>query len=347
MTWVPGESLLIKIWDSIASGVGAIARPSLIRRETIEKALGDAEALRINRLAEEAIRRELREVRAGRKQIGPRYILLPPPEAEKVVETTAVQKLATDFLQSVQAGCTPPETIEIECRLNLDQIALIALEEAAHEQADTVDEKPIDPDWFAQWRNRAQDISQEEMQRLWARVLKGEAKTGGSYSIHTMDFLSRMSRADAELIARLGTFVVAGRFILKKAKALETAGITTSERLFLNDLAILNSVEAIGGVNGTFPFDVETAAGKAALLGNHDKVLVCVAKPEHQGPLTFPTYVLSQVGRELISLASFASNDAYLKEVADACRAQCLSVLIGSAQRQADGNFTVTNMTPF
>ncbi|TFZ66499.1 DUF2806 domain-containing protein [Hymenobacter sp. UV11] len=62
------------------------------------------------------------------------------------------------------------------------------------------DAKPeeMDNDWLANFFDKCRLISNEEMQKLWAQVLAGEANSPGSFSHRTINFLSSMSQKDAE-----------------------------------------------------------------------------------------------------------------------------------------------------
>ncbi len=48
----------------------------------------------------------------------------------------------------------------------------------------------------------AQDVPQQNMQRLWASLLAGEVSKPNTYSLRMVDFLSRMSTDEADLIGR-------------------------------------------------------------------------------------------------------------------------------------------------
>ena len=67
-----------------------------------------------------------------------------------------------------------------------------------------------DPDWTARFFNGVQDVSSEEMQELWARLLSGEILNPGSVSIQTISILRNMSRQDAETFTSFVTCEVNG-----------------------------------------------------------------------------------------------------------------------------------------
>lgn len=75
---------------------------------------------------------------------------------------------------------------------------------AAAELGDkTVPDDEPDHDWTARLFEYGQDVSTEEMQVLWAKVLAGEVERPGSTSLHTLSVLRDLDRGTAELFVSL------------------------------------------------------------------------------------------------------------------------------------------------
>ena len=64
----------------------------------------------------------------------------------------------------------------------------------------------VEDDWLVNFFDKSRIVSDNEMQELWSRVLVGEANTPGTYSKRTVNFLSDLDKADAELFAKLCGF---------------------------------------------------------------------------------------------------------------------------------------------
>ncbi len=76
--------------------------------------------------------------------------------------------------------------------------------QAAQELGDReVQDHEIDHDWTARFFNDVQDVSSEEMQTLWAKVLAGEVERPGSTSIKTIGILKNLDKATAGLFRKL------------------------------------------------------------------------------------------------------------------------------------------------
>ena len=71
---------------------------------------------------------------------------------------------------------------------------------------DDADPASISSDWMANVFDKCRNVSDDDMQSLWARVLAGEANSPGSYSTRTVNFLSDFDKNDADLFTRLCGF---------------------------------------------------------------------------------------------------------------------------------------------
>ena len=64
----------------------------------------------------------------------------------------------------------------------------------------------IEEDWITSFFSKCRNISNREMQSLWARVLAGETNKPGSFSPRTLEFLPSLSKYDASVFTELCTF---------------------------------------------------------------------------------------------------------------------------------------------
>ena len=75
---------------------------------------------------------------------------------------------------------------------------------AASELGDAeVQDHEVDHDWTARFFNDVQDVSSEEMQKLWGKILAGEVKRPRSTSIKTLGVLKNLDKAVATLFGKL------------------------------------------------------------------------------------------------------------------------------------------------
>jgi hypothetical protein len=64
----------------------------------------------------------------------------------------------------------------------------------------------MDDDWVAHFFDKCRNVSNEEMQRLWAKVLAGEANKPGSFSRKTVNLIADLNTRDANLFTKLCCF---------------------------------------------------------------------------------------------------------------------------------------------
>ncbi|WP_152535164.1 DUF2806 domain-containing protein, partial [Candidatus Synechococcus spongiarum] len=78
---------------------------------------------------------------------------------------------------------------------------------AAEELGDTkVPDHDPDPDWAARFFDCTQDVSSEDLQKLWGRILAGEVKSPGQTSLRTLSILRDMTQQDAKNFFRSNAF---------------------------------------------------------------------------------------------------------------------------------------------
>lgn len=86
---------------------------------------------------------------------------------------------------------------------NIDSIASIA----ANGLSEVVSDVPVEPDWAARFFREAQDVSNEQMQQIWGKLLAGEVTKPGSFSTRTLAVVSNLSSDEATKFGNLCCFV--------------------------------------------------------------------------------------------------------------------------------------------
>ena len=168
-----------KLVDHVASGIGSVAgsmlAPWRAGKEARAKEIaaeGEARALLIQATA----------------QADARQLLLSPhnPVSGTLVISDRVRQRIRFQEQKRQA--------------NIESV----VKEAAKQLVDktVVDDEP-DHDWTARFFNSVQDVSSQDMQALWARVLSGEVERRGTTSVRTLEILRNLNQATATLFRKL------------------------------------------------------------------------------------------------------------------------------------------------
>ena len=79
---------------------------------------------------------------------------------------------------------------------------LLLTDEDLRDSSQPISEIPVDEDWAVKFFNIAQDVSNEEMQLLFAKILSGEIRNPGSFSARTVQALSLLDTTTANIFRK-------------------------------------------------------------------------------------------------------------------------------------------------
>jgi hypothetical protein len=310
----PGEKLVLKMWETIAEkGIGSALKPWHEKRLGLAK--NEVRKDEILMLAEaEKLAEDIRSGKVNLVEKRLEYKAEGKERIEPILNIEQLSKIVTDN--------NVAESIRKD--VNVSKAVIVAEKVLLDEQQPASDDK-VDDDWLHTWRENAGKISTSELQDLWGRILAGEVKNPGSYSIRTMEFLKGLSIDEAELISKLAKYVIAGSIVRDKDKFLEAEGIPFGVLLFLQEIGIVSGVEALG-LSIEFKTDVPDKYLKP-LISNNKALII-----EHDDPtkiLKLGIYQLTHIGKQILALASFTSNEEYLNSVGQDIAKQGYTVQFG------------------
>lgn len=128
---------------------------------------------------------------------------------------------------------------EIKKQVNIDNIIVKAREFI--KEKESVSDEPVDQDWVARFFNIAQDVSDDEMRNLWAKILSDEIEKPKSYSLRTLEAIKNLSKDEANLITRFCELGIGSDefvCILGNDEFLKKKGISFFDRIQLEELNI-------------------------------------------------------------------------------------------------------------
>lgn len=192
---------------------------------------------------------------------------------------------------------------------NLEDILDLASGEGEAEE--TVSDKPVDEDWITRFFSIAKDVNSEEMKIIWAKILAGEIKQPGSFSLRTMEMLRSISKREAEEFQRVAQFILLSRgvgYIPREDEMLKKYQVYYGTILDLDDCGLINSGSTIGFVRKKedTPF----------YAGNSERIIFVEVRKEIEGNITIPAYTLTRAGNELFSVLKPAGNAEFIQEYA-------------------------------
>ena len=190
---------LEKLLDYVASGVGAIAGPMIANWRASQE--GKA------RLTSAHFDAEVHRVETESNAHSLQIIAEAQAQARQSIDTTI--ESGRGVVEITREDIT--QLIEFQGRKRLANTRSV-VEDAADELGDKeVSNHEPDPDWTARFFNDIQDVSSEEMQSLWAKVLAGEVEKPGSTSVQTLSILKNLDQATARLFGKLCSICISLR----------------------------------------------------------------------------------------------------------------------------------------
>lgn len=311
----PGEKLVIRLWETVADkGVGNLFKPWQMRRE----GRASIELKRDELLAIAQAECDAELIRKG--EYLPSFVRAANAHSASISQSVGEAVIAESIRREV----------------NVTR-ALFHAEDSLSSEEQSPPEEKVDDDWLYRWRDSASAVSSEELQNLWGRVLAGEVKAPGSYSLRTLDFLKNLSQQEAESIAKLAQFVV-GNNIYKDDATLRTHDVSFKFLKEMQDLGVISGVESLG-VNVTWP-SLDSSKFIFSLTSN--SMVLVVRGDDPSNTFSMPVYPLTAIGRQVFSLGKFDSNIEYLKEVAEHIKKQGMSVSLSKFVRTSP-----TTIRPF
>ena len=137
-----------------------------------------------------------------------------------------------------------------------------------------------DFDWFVRFYEAVGNISNDQMQNIWARILAGEINKPNTYSLRTIEVLKNISQQEAELFRKIcSRCIVAGthRFLPHYDEYLGKSQITFSEILYLSELGLISSDSML-----VIKVPIDKAPG--IVMMNNDLLMVASSKSDNCKP---------------------------------------------------------------
>lgn len=157
-----------KLIEKVSSAIGVLFEPTRIRREA--KAKADARSIEVRNNIEMDML--LARAKIKTRELG--------------------QRALSRFVQE-----------EARAQQNMEDV----VEGATRYLKEEAKPEAMDDDWLTHFFGKSRQVSNKEMQDLWSRILAGEANRAGSFSKRTVDFVSTVSKSEADDFSRLCQFV--------------------------------------------------------------------------------------------------------------------------------------------
>ncbi len=287
-----------KLIDAVSGAIGKAYEPKHIRR------MADAKAYEIESIAD-AVRNNS-------------DVPIVYNAAEVTIDTSNFEEIAKRASSRLAYQ-------EITKQRNIEAVADNAYEEL--EKTTTVSSEPVSPDWMFRFFNSVENISNEEMQKIWGHILAGEIKSPNTYSYRTLEKLKNMTQQEAEhfqLVSSLALSTSGKRFIISDTLLLNKYNVYFEHILELTECGLMTAQE--------LSLTIDISSVQEGGIYNSEIIGLIHKKENKNQNIVIHVYAFTESGIQLMQAICPKANQQYFLE--------CLKFI---HKRYAD--FTITAHT--
>jgi len=188
---------------------------------------------------------------------------------------------------------------EINKQQNIDSVISNAYENLKEEK--TVSEEPVDKDWILRFFNSVGDISNQEMQKIWGKILAGEIKKPNTFSLRTLEILKNLTQKEAELFTKISEFVMQigeKYFIPEDLDLLLKYDVKFKHILILEECGLIKS--------NLIEMTTNVLKNAYDCIRTYD--LICIFRAHSNVKLSIAVYRVTEPGQQLLQIMEKKSN---------------------------------------
>lgn len=189
-------------------------------------------------------------------------------------------------------------------------------------QEETVSPEPVNEDWASRALAYAGETSEDELQKMWGRILAGEVRAPGSYSLRTLEFLKTLSKSDAELftrVARISISTFKAAYIPAQSREFGANGkwgIRFSDLLYLEEIGLLQMKEVSSQIPILTVPHSDGHVGSMVMMSYNNRMLMYIIKEDVQ-EVRMNAMKLTTIGFQLLRLIDTESDKEMLRDFRD------------------------------
>lgn len=198
---------------------------------------------------------------------------------------------------------------EITKLKNFIKTASFAAENLAN--TDSCSDNPIDFDWIMRFFDAVGSISNEELQKLWGKILAGEVKNPGNCSLRTIDIVRNLSKNEANIFNEICKYILISgdcHFIFSNGFESLNENNENSRNIIISNgwkysTHIIPLIESgLLSIDNTLATDFKT--DNTLVVHNKKIVFFVVAEDNTDVLLSLDAYFLTSCGVELFNIIS-------------------------------------------
>lgn len=222
-----------------------------------------------------------------------------------VYDSTGVSIDTSNFEEIAKRASSRLAYQEITKQQNIEAVVDNAYEELENET--TVSDEPINPDWMFRFFNSVENISNEDMQKIWGHILAGEIKSPNTYSYRTLEKLKNMTQQEAEhfqLVASLVLHSDRKYFILSDCEILNKYNVNFEHLLELEECGMMSAHELALGL--------PIPTNQPNFIYNSQVIGIINGKENSCQELEISVHVFTESGKQLINAIHPQENKQYI-----------------------------------
>ncbi len=200
---------------------------------------------------------------------------------------------------------------ELQKQNNIECVVANAYKTLENEKS--CSQEPVEQGWISVFFDSVSNVSDENLQILWGKILAGEIMQPKKYSLRTLHTLKNLSKNEAELFQKIAPFITKSSdnlFLTSNREILKKHGIPYADILTLDECGLMNSDSMVY----LMP---RISISNSFSISNKSKLLLLKGLESKPKNISFGVYGLTRTGIELYSILDCKSNERYLCDFAE------------------------------
>ncbi len=226
---------------------------------------------------------------------------------------------------------------EVKKQENIESI----IDSASSQLEEHAEVDKLSKDWLTMFFDKAESFSDEQMRLLWSKILAGEANKAGTFSKRTLEIISNIEKADAQLFSVFCQFLwrnAFGEFLPmifnEDDKVYSSEGINYESLSHLASIGLITPIEPMS-------LHLNYDSNESTMFTYFEKTL-CVEFPENE-PRKFPLgkIMLTRSGKELATISNPTQNDDFYNYIIKRLFHEKTNAKFGLFREDQEGNLTL------
>ncbi|WP_032096032.1 MULTISPECIES: DUF2806 domain-containing protein [unclassified Alteromonas] len=220
-------------------------------------------------------------------------------------------------------------------QINKAECLKIAEEELTSTPDHQISDEGVNTDWFNEWLENSEKVTTEETRYIWGRILAGEIKKPGSYSVRTLNVLKHLSMDEALIFQRLVS-VTSQNFCFRPViTGLLSHYIAPHEIMLMEEAGLLDNTSD-NARTLTLQNNSKDSFKSAFKMG--DKVLE-LSSETMRPPPTYSIFKLTSAGEQLLPFAFVEFNNDYIEKCREYFTQQGFTVRVAQIEKEEGSQF--------